>query len=106
MGEWEPMSRSNDAVLAGRWVRDPRVHSVELDGEALLYDGRSGRVHHLNTSACLIWSSLGQDVTGAELATEFAAAFGVPFDIMAGQVADALGMMAAEDLVVEYPREE
>ena len=98
------MSGSSDAVLAGRWVRDPGVHSVELDGEALLYDTRSGRVHLLNTSACLIWSSLEEDITGTELATELAAAFEVPFDVIAGQVAQAIATMVAEGLLVECHR--
>lgn len=35
--------------------RHPAIETAVLGGEAVLYDERSGMVHHLNTSASAIW---------------------------------------------------
>jgi len=90
--------------LATCWVRNPGVHSVELDKEAVLYDEPTGRLHMLNPSATLIWTCLDADVTGGELAAELADAFGVPLESMKGQVAEALEALAAEALIIDGGR--
>lgn len=41
-----------------RPVRHPSVETAVLGAEAVLYDERSGTVHHLNPSACAIWTVL------------------------------------------------
>lgn len=60
----------------------PRVRRdltiVELDGEAVIYDERSGELHHLNPTATLIFGFLDGTATVRELATDVAEAFGVP----------------------------
>ncbi len=50
-------------------VRGVTVHTVEVDGEAVLLDEASQRLHLLNTTAALVWvcfdgeSSIGEIVT-------------------------------------------
>ncbi len=41
-----------------RPVRHPAVETAEFGTEAVLYDERSGMVHHLNSSALAIWALL------------------------------------------------
>jgi PqqD family protein of HPr-rel-A system len=51
---------------------------VELDGEAVIYDERSGDLHHLNATATLVAGLCDGMVTVKELATDISRAFGVP----------------------------
>ena len=39
-------------------IRHPSIETAVLGAEAVLYDERSGTVHHLNPSACAIWTLL------------------------------------------------
>lgn len=39
-------------------TRNASVETVVLGNEAVLYDERSGTVHHLNPSACAVWMLL------------------------------------------------
>ncbi len=52
------------------------IIAVELDGEAVLYDPRSGNLHKLNTAGSVLWRCLDGDVTVAQLAAEVAAETG------------------------------
>jgi len=89
--------------LAVRWERRASVHAVELDGEAVVYDSPSGRLHVLNPSATLVWKCLDGAVTGAELAIELSEAFEVDREAMERQIADVLTTLVAEDLIVRAP---
>ena len=51
---------------------------VELDGEAVIYDERSGDLHHLNATATLVAGLCDGMATVKELATDISRAFGVP----------------------------
>jgi PqqD family protein of HPr-rel-A system len=51
---------------------------VELDGEAVVYDERSGELHHLNPTATLVFKLLDGTATVRQLAAEVADAFGLP----------------------------
>jgi PqqD family protein of HPr-rel-A system len=68
----------------------PRVRDdltvVELDGEAVVYDERSGELHHLNPTATLIFGFLDGTATVRELAADVADAFGVPADEVETQI--------------------
>ena len=39
-------------------ARSPAVHTVEIDGEAVLLDQAAERLHHLNATAALVWACL------------------------------------------------
>ena len=45
------------------------THTVELDGEALVWDPSAEQLHRLNPSATRIWVELSQWRTRAEVAT-------------------------------------
>lgn len=58
-------------------VRRSTLTTVELDGETVLYDEATGRVHHLNHEAALIWMFLDGQAQLADLAADLADAFEV-----------------------------
>jgi PqqD family protein of HPr-rel-A system len=59
---------------------------VELDGEAVVYDERTGDLHHLNPTATLVFGLCDGSSTGRELANDIAAAYGQPTDQVREQV--------------------
>ena len=59
---------------------------VELDHEAVVYDGSTGNLHHLNPSATVVFSLCDGTATIRELAQDIAAAFGRPREEVEPQV--------------------
>jgi PqqD family protein of HPr-rel-A system len=59
---------------------------VELDGEAVVYDERTGDLHHLNPTATLVFGLCDGTATGRELAQDIAAAYDRPVDEVVDQV--------------------
>jgi PqqD family protein of HPr-rel-A system len=53
---------------------------VEIDGEAVVYDERTGNLHHLNPTAALVLAVCDGTATIRELAGDLAAEFGEPPD--------------------------
>ena len=73
---------------------EPRARSdltvVELDGEAVVYDGRTATLHHLNAAATLVFLSLDGTVGVKTLAGELAESTGVPAEELEQQVGDVV----------------
>ena len=59
---------------------------VELDGEAVIYDDRSGDLHHLNATATLVAELCDGTATIRELSSDISHGFGVPEDEIEKQV--------------------
>ncbi|HEY7661141.1 MAG TPA: HPr-rel-A system PqqD family peptide chaperone [Actinomycetota bacterium] len=72
---------------------------VELDGEAVVYDERSGELHHLNPSATLIFGLLDGSATIRTLADDMSQAFGVPQEEMESQVRALVGQLRRLGLI-------
>jgi PqqD family protein of HPr-rel-A system len=72
----------------------PRIRedlaTAELDGEAVIYDERSGDLHHLNPTATIIFSMCDGTSTVREMSGEIAEAFGVPADDVERQIRSLL----------------
>jgi PqqD family protein of HPr-rel-A system len=60
-------------------VRDD-LEVVQVDGEAVVYDERTGDLHHLNSTAALVLAVCDGTATIRELAGDLAAEFGEPLD--------------------------
>jgi PqqD family protein of HPr-rel-A system len=58
-------------------IRDD-LAAAELDGEAVIYDERTGELHHLNPTATIVFSLCDGTSTVREMSGEIAGAFGVP----------------------------
>jgi PqqD family protein of HPr-rel-A system len=59
---------------------------VELDGEAVIYDEESSNLHHLNSTATLIFDLCDGTATIKEFAAEIADAYGQPREEVERQV--------------------
>jgi PqqD family protein of HPr-rel-A system len=66
-------------------IRDD-LAAAELDGEAVVYDERTGELHHLNPTATIIFSLCDGSSTVREMSGEIAGAFGMPADEVERQV--------------------
>jgi PqqD family protein of HPr-rel-A system len=66
-------------------VRDD-IAAAELDGEAVLYDERTGELHHLNPTATIIFSMCDGTSTIREMSGEISGAFGMAPDEVERQV--------------------
>lgn len=81
-----------------RPTRHPAVETALLGSEAVLYDERSGMVHHLNQSACAIWSLLdGRSV--ADVVSVLSQTTGVPRDAIRRDVVQTIGELDAAGLL-------
>jgi PqqD family protein of HPr-rel-A system len=72
---------------------------VELDGEAVIYDERSGSLHHLNPTATIVFSMCEGNATIRELSTDISEAFGVPIDTVEPEVRRVLRQFRKAELL-------
>lgn len=79
--------------------RHPAVADVELDGEVVLYDQRSGRVHVLNRTAATLWACLGTGGTVDDLVDDLVEVYEVPAESLLDDVTTTLARFASEGLV-------
>jgi hypothetical protein len=64
----------------------PDLDVVEVDGEAVVYDGDARTVHHLNQSAALVFSLCDGMSTVAQIAEAIADVYEMPQDEVLAQV--------------------
>jgi hypothetical protein len=57
-------------------VRQESVHTVELDGEAVLLDEAAQRLHLLNATGTLVWACLDGESTVGEIVTDLSDGLG------------------------------
>lgn len=102
----EPILQPTD--VTGPAAPRPRrtVAHVEVDGEAVLYDETTNRVHVLDPIAMLIWSGLDGHTTLEELSEELSRAFEADVKRVRMDVLDAVRELASQELLATGPREE
>jgi hypothetical protein len=81
-----------------RPARHPAVETAVLGTEAVIYDERSGMVHHLNPSACAIWMLLDGRRVGDVIAT-LSETSGVPRADIRREVLQAIVELGAAGLL-------
>lgn len=77
----------------------PSVASVELDGERVLYDADSGRLHRLDPVGSVIWACFDGHAPVGELVTDLAAGFGVATGQLRSDVARLVTTLVDEGLL-------
>lgn len=55
---------------SSRLVPKPGILTVEIDGEAVLFDEEGDQLHHLNRTATIVWSCLDGEASLAEIVTD------------------------------------
>ena len=73
---------------------------VELDGEAVIYDDITGELHHLNSTATVVFGLCDGTQTCEEMAVDIADAFGMPLDEVAPQVVGLIDRFIDAHLLV------
>lgn len=81
----------------------PRVRTdvtvTELDGEAVIYDERSGDLHHLNGPATVVLGLCDGTATPEEMSAAIADAFGRPLGEVTPQVSDLVEQLRGAGIV-------
>lgn len=77
------------------------VHTVFLPPEAVLLDGRTGDIHHLNASASAVWMLLDGQESTDEIAEELAAILGATAEVQVADVEAALADFGERHLLDE-----
>lgn len=77
----------------------PTVLSVELDGERVLYDTATGRLHQLDAVGSIVWSCFDGASDLDDLSTDLSEAFGVDRARVRSDVEALVRQLAAEGLV-------
>lgn len=62
--------------------RSASVSSIDIDGDRLLLEPVTNRIHQLDRLGSLVWSVLDGDATLGELVDDFADAFSTPRDVV------------------------
>jgi len=99
-------SRSNDRSAAPWGAHDvpvpsPHVYGVTVEGEAVLLDEVSDRLHHLNVSAALVWACLDGHTTVEALVREIGGELGKPHDVVLAGTLAVLADLDAQELLAE-----
>ena len=95
-----------DAVDATFVPRQSRfVASVELDGEAVLYDSITHALHVLNPSASVLWACFDGSGTIAELADDLAEAYRADRAIVLDDTVATVRQLGRAGLLVGIARE-
>lgn len=84
-------------------ARRPDVWRVDLDGETVIYDAATGRVHVLNPVAGLLWECFDAPVGVDELVVELTECFRTDPSVLEADVRLLVGRLLAEGLLGEAP---
>jgi hypothetical protein len=75
------------------------VHTVEIDGEAVLLDQDAERLHHLNATATLVWACLDGRSSLGQIATDLSAELDVPFATVLADTVVVIGELGDQGLL-------
>jgi Coenzyme PQQ synthesis protein D (PqqD) len=75
------------------------LHTVEVDGEAVLLDERSGRLHLLNPSAALVWACFDGVSSIGEIVDDISDELGAPRDVVLAGTLSVSRQLADEGLL-------
>jgi hypothetical protein len=86
-------------------ARARTTYTVDIDGEAVVHDGASDRLHHLNPTAALFWHCLDGHSTIAEICTDLAHELGLPIETVLTDVLTLARRFEVEGLLHHARRE-
>jgi hypothetical protein len=80
-------------------TRSPAVYTVEVDGEAVLLDEASNRLHLLNTMAALLWACFDGISSIEEIVTDLSEAVDAPYDTVLRDTLEVMKGLGQEGLL-------
>ncbi len=101
------MSQSWTDIVDEAFVPVPSssVHTVEIDGEAVLLDQAAERLHHLNATATLVWACLDGRASAGHVAADVAAELGVSYDTVLADTVALIRQLGDEGLLAGVERD-
>lgn len=79
--------------------RGDSVHTVEIDGEAVLLDQSSNRLLHLNATACVVWACIDGHSSLEEIAADLAVGLGASRDTVVAETIELVRMLGGEGML-------
>lgn len=79
--------------------RSGSTHTVEIEGEAVVLDESSDRLHLLNHTAALVWRCLDGTSTIESICEDLASELNAPLDVVIADTLRVAGNLFAEGLV-------
>lgn len=70
-----------------------------MDGETVVYDEETQKLHHLDPVASVVWALLDGHTPLTKTCDELAQAFGTPVETIRPDVLSVVGFFAAEGLL-------
>jgi hypothetical protein len=89
---------ANEDLVARRAAA---VHTVEVDGEAVLLDEARNRLHLLNRTGTLVWACLDGASSVAEIVADLSEGLGVPYALALRDTLAVIDHLAEEGLLDE-----
>jgi len=80
-------------------LRREAVHTVEVDGEAVLLDEDSGRFHLLNATGALLWVCFDGASSIGEIVTDISDELGTPRELVLADTLAIVRHLASEGLL-------
>lgn len=84
-------------------TRAAEAVTLELDGETLVYQRRTGEVHRLDPVGSVVWRVLDGQTTVEELVKDLSAAFEVDAGVVRADVSDLLKRLGQAFLLADGP---
>ena len=98
-----------EATIAPHWTtraaqivvprRRDDVNEEAVDGEAILFDSRSGSTHRLNQTAYIVWRCCDGGTTTREMADQFTEIYSIEFDTALDRVEQLVAAFVESDLL-------
>lgn len=79
--------------------RGGAVHTIELDGEAVLLDEATNRLHLLNATGTLVWACFDGTSTVADIVTDLSDELGEPRDAVLVDTLAVIRQLAEQGLL-------
>jgi hypothetical protein len=80
-------------------ARSERAHTVEVDGEAVVLDEATGRLHLLNTTGALVWRCFDGESSIGEIVSDISDAINLPRDAVLADVLAITRQLGEEGLL-------
>ena len=90
------------AINASEYLPKVKEHltSVEIEGEAVIYDEADGNLHHLNRTATMVFAMCDGTATVEEVSGDISEAYGVPLEQVIEEVTLLIERFVEANLLV------
>ena len=91
------------AINASKYLPKVKEHltSVDIEGEAVIYDEAHGNLHHLNRTAAMVFSMCDGTATVEEVSEDISETYGVPLAQVIEEVTVLIERFAEANLLVD-----